>query len=144
MKLFTIGFTKSKASNFFSRLEMAGVHRVLDTRLNRVSQLAGFAKQDDLNFFLNRIGGIKYQVQDLLAPTPDILNAYRKKEMGWDEYERRYLSLLDARKIEHRIDLSELDNACLLCSEATPEHCHRRLAAEYLAQSAEEIEIVHL
>lgn len=144
MKLFTIGFTKSKASDFFGRLEKAGVRKIYDTRLNRTSQLAGFAKQDDLSFFLGKIGGIDYQVETLLAPTADILDAYRKKEMDWTEYARRYLSLLDARKIEKRIEISHLENGCLLCSEATPEHCHRRLAAEYLSEAADHIEIVHL
>lgn len=144
MKLFTIGFTKSKAREFFGRLEKSGVSHVYDTRLNRVSQLAGFAKQDDLAFFLSRIGEIEYSVESLLAPTADMLNAYRKKEMLWPEYERRYLELLDARKVEKRIDLSSLNNVCLLCSEATPEHCHRRLAADYLAKSVAGLEIVHL
>jgi uncharacterized protein (DUF488 family) len=144
MKLFTIGFTKSKAADFFGRLERAGVRHVHDTRLNRVSQLAGFAKQDDLRFFLGRIGGIGYSVEALLAPTADILDAYRKKELGWDEYARRYLALLDARKVEHRIALDGLADACLLCSEATPDHCHRRLAADYLALSTTGVEIVHL
>ncbi|EZP73664.1 hypothetical protein BV96_01107 [Sphingomonas paucimobilis] len=144
MKLFTIGFTKSKASNFFGRLEKAGVNRVVDTRLNRISQLAGFAKQDDLNFFLSRIAGIAYEVEELLAPTADILDAYRKKEMGWEEYARRYRSLLDARKIEQRLDLGHLQGTCLLCSEATPDHCHRRLAAEYLSEARADLEIVHL
>ncbi|RSU45574.1 DUF488 domain-containing protein [Sphingomonas sp. S-NIH.Pt15_0812] len=144
MKLFTIGFTKSKAREFFGRLERSGVRRVYDTRLNRASQLAGFAKQDDLSFFLSRIGEIEYSVEALLAPTADMLDAYRKKEMGWPEYERRYLELLDARKVEKRIDLSSLNNGCLLCSEATPEHCHRRLAADYLAKSVVDLEIIHL
>ena len=144
MKLFTIGFTKSKAAHFFGRLEHAGVTRVHDTRLNRVSQLAGFAKQDDLSFFLERIGGIGYQVEALLAPTADILDAYRKKQIGWDEYARRYLDLLAARKVEHRIALHDLDRTCLLCSEAKPDHCHRRLAADYLAQAVSGLDIVHL
>lgn len=144
MKLFTIGFTKSKAADFFARLDRAGVRHVHDTRLNRVSQLAGFAKQDDLRFFLGRIANIDYSVEPLLAPTADILDAYRKKELGWDEYARRYLALLDTRKVEHRLAVADLADACLLCSEATPEHCHRRLAAEYLALSITGVEIVHL
>ena len=144
MKLFTIGFTKSKAADFFARLDRAGVRHVHDTRLNRVSQLAGFAKQDDLRFFLGRIANINYSVEPLLAPTADILDAYRKKELGWDEYARRYLALLDARKVEHRLVVADLADACLLCSEATPEHCHRRLAADYLALSTTGVEIVHL
>ncbi len=144
MKLFTIGFTKSNAANFFGRLQRAGVRQVRDTRLNRISQLAGFAKQDDLDFFLGRIGNIAYSVEALLAPTPDILDAYRKKQIGWDEYAQRYMSLLDARKIEKRIKLDDLDHHCLLCSEATPDHCHRTLAANYLSECVPDLEIVHL
>jgi hypothetical protein len=82
VKLFTIGFTKSKAREFFGRLETSGVRHVYDTRLNRVSQLAGFAKQDDLSFFLSRIGEIEYSVEALLAPTADMLDAYRKKAIS--------------------------------------------------------------
>jgi uncharacterized protein (DUF488 family) len=144
MKLFTIGFTKSTASGFFGRLQSAGVRHVRDTRRNRVSQLAGFAKEADLGFFLNRIGDIAYSVEELLAPTGEMLDAYRKKELSWREYERRYLDLLDARKVDKRIDLAKLDHHCLLCSEATPEHCHRRLAANYIAEARADVEIVHL
>jgi uncharacterized protein (DUF488 family) len=144
MKLYTIGFTKSKARDFFARLQRAGVRQVYDTRLNRVSQLSGFAKQDDLSFFLSEIADIKYSVSELLAPTSDILDAYRKKEMGWTEYERRYLDLLNARKVEDRIDLDKLHEGCLLCSEATPDRCHRRLAANYLSEAASGLEIIHL
>ena len=144
MKLFTIGFTRSKAAHFFGRLQAAGVTRVHDTRLNRTSQLAGFAKQDDLAFFLERIGGIGYRVEALLAPTAEMLDAYRAKQIGWDEYARRYLDLLVARRVEQRIAPGELDHHCLLCSEATPEHCHRRLAADYLSDTVGGLEIVHL
>jgi uncharacterized protein (DUF488 family) len=144
VKLFTIGFTKSKASDFFGRLQRAGVRHVQDTRLNRVSQLSGFAKQDDLRFFLDRIGGIGYSVEALLAPAAEDLDAYRKKELGWEEYARRYSTLLAARKVEQRIDLHSLDGGCLLCSEATPERCHRRLAADYLAEAAGGATVVHL
>ncbi|HVJ01246.1 MAG TPA: DUF488 domain-containing protein [Sphingomonas sp.] len=144
MKLYTIGFTQTKAQNFFDRLEKAGVKSVLDTRLNRVSQLAGFAKQADLSFFLERLSGIHYSVEQSLAPTADMLDAYRKKEIGWSEYERRYLELLNARKVENSIDMTKLDYCCLLCSEAKPDHCHRRLAANYLAEARDNITIIHL
>lgn len=144
MKLFTIGFTKSKASHFFERLERAGITRVLDTRLNRTSQLSGFAKEDDLKFFLQKASGIDYEVKKILAPTSEILDAYRKKEMGWSEYARRYLDLLSGRKVEHVLSTTNLDHVCLLCSEATPEHCHRRLAAEYLADAIPNVTVQHL
>lgn len=144
MKLFTIGFTKSKARHFFGRLERSGIKRVIDTRINRSSQLSGFAKEDDLKFFLEKINSIEYSVEEILAPTADILSAYRKNEMGWSEYARRYLDLLSQRKVERHIVSMDLDHVCLLCSEATPEHCHRRLAAEYLSDAMTEITIQHL
>lgn len=144
MKLFTIGFTKSKARHFFGRLERSGIRRVIDTRINRSSQLSGFAKEDDLKFFLEKISSIEYSVEEILAPTADILSAYRKNEMGWSEYARRYLDLLSQRKVERHIVAMDLDHVCLLCSEATPEHCHRRLAAEYLSDAMTEMTIQHL
>ncbi|PUB13716.1 DUF488 domain-containing protein [Yoonia sediminilitoris] len=144
MKIYTIGFTKSTARDFFGRLNTAGVKHVYDTRLNRTSQLSGFAKQKDLDFFLSKIGGINYSVDALLAPTADILSAFRKNEISWVEYERRYLDLLSSRKVEKHFDIDQMHEGCLLCSEATPEHCHRRLAANYLAQARTDVEIVHL
>jgi uncharacterized protein (DUF488 family) len=144
MKLYTIGFTKSSAKDFFGRLSKARVKHVYDTRLNRTSQLSGFAKQNDLKFFLSNIGDIEYSVDALLAPTADILSAFRKNQISWQEYERRYLDLLAARRVESHFDLDSMHEGCLLCSEATPDHCHRRLAANYLAEAREDVEIVHL
>ena len=145
MKLFTIGFTKSTASAFFSRLRDAGVARVLDTRANRSSQLAGFSKEADLKFFLSAITSIDYQVANILAPDKTLLKAYRSRELDWDEYARRYVAALSAKKVEqHFRDSHLLDHACLLCSEHEPDQCHRRLAAEYLREASGNIEIKHL
>jgi len=144
IKLYTIGFTKSPARKFFGRLTTAGVTRVLDTRLNRISQLSGFAKQEDLRYFLSEVSNITYDIEDALAPTADILDAYRKKEISWDEYARRYLDLLVKREIDRKLRIEDLHQTCLLCSEATPEHCHRRLAANFLAESRSDVQIVHL
>lgn len=144
MTIFTIGFTHKSAERFFGLLVNAGVTRVIDIRLHSTSQLAGFAKRDDLRFFLGSIGKIDYRHEPLLAPTEDLLSDYRKKRIGWDEYELRFLSLLRERQVEARLDRSLFDQVCLLCSEATPEHCHRRLIAEYLQQQWGSIEIVHL
>jgi uncharacterized protein (DUF488 family) len=143
MKLYTIGFTKSSAEKFFSRLEEAGVRKVVDTRLHRDSQLSGFAKQLDLPFFLSTINKMDYGVSELLAPTSEILGAYRKK-IKWAEYEKLYRDLLISRRVEVNLTPHALDHCCLLCSEPTPEHCHRRLAAEYLSGEWGGIEIVHL
>ena len=144
MKLFTIGFTGTSARNFFARLKNAGVRTILDTRLNNVSQLAGFAKRDDLEFFAESIAGSRYKCLPVLAPTKDILDAYRKKAIDWPEYERRYRSLIAERGVERSIVKTDLDGGCLLCSEAKPHHCHRRIAAEYLKENMGDIEIVHL
>ncbi|MER9395606.1 MULTISPECIES: DUF488 domain-containing protein [unclassified Mesorhizobium] len=128
----TIGFTKSNAENFFERLLKAGVKRVVDVRLHNTSQLAAFAKADDLAYFLKKIGGIQYVHQPLLAPTDNILKAYKKEKGDWSVYQERFLHLMAERKIEQRLKPEMLAGACLLCSEATPHHCHRRLVCEYL------------
>jgi uncharacterized protein (DUF488 family) len=145
MKLFTIGFTKTSAEHFFARLSRARVRTLVDVRLNNVSQLAGFAKKDDLRYFAASIGGIGYDHRPELAPTQAMLDAYRKGEGkgDWPAYARRFRDLIARRRIE-AIDRSALDGACLLCSEDTPHHCHRRLVAEYLRDKWGDVEIEHL
>jgi uncharacterized protein (DUF488 family) len=143
--LFTIGFTQKKAEQFFETLIKSGVKRVIDTRLNNVSQLAGFAKKPDLAYFLQKIGGIEYiHILDL-APTKDILDAYKKKEITWDSYEQKFNQLITQRKIESKLSIDIIDKSCLLCSELKPHNCHRRLVAEYLQNNLEKnIKIHHL
>lgn len=144
MKLFTIGFTKTTAKGFFDRLKRSGARKIVDVRLNNVSQLAGFAKRDDLAYFSKEICGMSYQHMPQLAPTKDILDDYKKrKEMQWTEYEERFLSLMAKRHIE-TIDKENIDGGCLLCSEDKPHHCHRRLVAEYLKKKWGDVDIVHL
>lgn len=143
MKLFTIGFTKTSAEGFFSRLSDAHVNTLIDVRLNNVSQLAGFAKKDDLRYFAKAICGIGYEHLPELAPTQDILDDYRKSRGAWPVYEGRFLNLMARRQIE-TLDRSSLDRGCLLCSEDKPHHCHRRLVAEYLKSRWGDVEIVHL
>ena len=128
----TIGFTKTTAEGFFERLLKSGVKRVVDVRLHNTSQLAGFAKSDDLAYFLKKIGGIEYAHQPLLAPTDAMLKAYKKEKGDWDAYEARFMALMAQRQIENRLRPEMLEGTCLLCSEATPHHCHRRLVCEYL------------
>ena len=144
MTLFTIGFTKTSAERFFARLRDAGVQRLLDVRLRNVSQLAGFAKRDDLEFFLRELCGIAYQHVPELAPTSELLDAYKKKRLTWDRYELRFGELMRERQIETLVSPEEIEAACLLCSEAEPGRCHRRLIAEYLADRLEGVEIHHL
>ena len=144
INLFTIGFTQKSAQQFFESLINAGVRRVIDTRLNNVSQLAGFAKRKDLEYFLQRIGNIEYiHILDL-APTQEILDDYKKKKGDWETYQKKFLELMRDRQIEEKISPNILDDGCLLCSEAKPHHCHRRLVAEYLSEKWGNTTINHL
>ncbi len=144
MTVYTIGFTKTSAESFFGRLQKAGVKKVLDVRLNNVSQLAGFAKKNDLRYFLAAICGVEYAHRPELAPTQELLDAYKKDGGQWAEYERRFLDLMASRGVERTVPREALDGACLLCSEDTAGHCHRRLVAEYLKDKWGDLEIVHL
>jgi len=144
MKLFTIGFTQKSAEVFFGRLSRAGVKRVIDIRLNNVSQLAGFAKRDDLRYFLKAICGIDYIHLPELAPTQEILDHFKKKKGDWLAYEKEFRPLLSQRKPEETLSRDLFDSGCLLCSEDRPDHCHRRLVAEHLAKKWGNLEIVHL
>jgi uncharacterized protein (DUF488 family) len=144
MKVYTIGFTKTSAESFFTRLQKAGVKKVLDVRLNNVSQLAGFAKKNDLRYFLKAICGIEYSHRPELAPTQEMLNAYKKEGGQWADYEKRFLELMASRRIEQTVPRDAVDGACLLCSEDTQHHCHRRLVAEYLKDKWGDLEIAHL
>jgi uncharacterized protein (DUF488 family) len=144
MKIFTIGFTKKSAESFFTKLQLAGVSRLVDVRLNNVSQLAGFAKRDDLRYFLRAICHIDYAHLPELAPTQRILDEYKKRKGDWDLYERQFLDLLTARHIENKLAPEILDGACLLCSEDKPSRCHRRLVAEYLKDKWDSVQIEHI
>lgn len=144
MKVFTIGFTKKSAEQFFTRLKQPGLQRVVDTRLNNVSQLAGFTKKEDLRFFLREVGHIDYLHLPALAPTQEMLEAYKKNGGDWATYERQFLALMAERHIETTVDKSLLAGACLLCSEPTPHYCHRRLVAEYLRGKWGDVDIQHL
>lgn len=144
MKIFSIGFTKKNAEQFFTRLKQAGLERVVDTRLNNVSQLAGFTKKNDLCFFLREICHIDYVHLPELAPTQDILDAYKKNGGDWPTYERQFLALMAKRRVEATLDKKLIVGGCLLCSEATPDHCHRRLVAEYLREKWGDVDIQHL
>ena len=144
MKIFTIGFTKTTAEAFFNRLQKAGVKKVVDLRLNNVSQLAGFAKKDDLRYFLKSISGIEYIHLPELAPTKEIFDNIKKKKGQWTDFEKQFNELMKTRRIEETIIRDSVDGACLLCSEAKPHNCHRRLVAEYLREKWGDIEIVHL
>jgi uncharacterized protein (DUF488 family) len=145
MEIYTVGFTKKTAAQFFGSLRQANIQRLVDVRLNNSSQLAGFAKKDDLPFFLNEICHIEYQHEPLLAPTQDMLDAYKKQKGSWLDYQQHFLALMRDRRVEERINpkLFEIPTV-LLCSEATAEHCHRRLVLEYLQEKWGNLEIIHI
>ncbi len=144
-KLFTIGFAGKNAEKFFRLLKNSGGKRLIDIRLNNVSQLAGFTKRDDLRFFLKEILNWDYFHCLELAPTKDILDGFKSGKITWPEYEKEYFALLSSRKVESSFKFEDLNLSVLLCSESRPEQCHRRLAAEYLKKaSSVNFEICHL
>lgn len=132
MKVYTIGFTQKNAETFFNFLRLAKIQTLIDVRLNNSSQLAGFAKSNDLKFFLKEICGAEYVHFPELAPTKDILNAYKKGDISWDIYSDRFINLMAQRHVERLIKPELFDHGCLLCSEHEPHLCHRRLVVEYV------------
>lgn len=145
MEITTIGFTQHTAESFFGRLRTARIEQLIDVRINNVSQLAGFAKRDDLRFFLRELCDASYVHETLLAPTDTLLKEYRDKSISWTEYEKRFLGLMEERAIEDRVPRELFaKRSALLCSEHTPEKCHRRLVADYLGEHWGNLTVVHL
>lgn len=145
MKIYTIGFTKKSAEEFFTLIKKSGVKRVIDVRRNNTSQLSGFAKENDLKYFLKALCHVDYIHALDLAPTEEILLPYRHKEHTWQDFKKDYLKLLAERKVETTLDKKLLVNSCLLCGEAEPDHCHREFLIEYLqAHWNDKIEVEHL
>ena len=142
--LFTVGFVGKSAEQFFHLLVQAGVRRVIDVRLYNNSQLAGYTKCNDLEYFLKTIVGAEYLYLPNFAPTKELLDGYKKKTISWQEYVRRYQNLLRYRQPRYEVDDTMLDRACLLCAESTADQCHRRLAAEYLQNTWPNLTIKHL
>lgn len=145
MEIYTIGFTQTTAEHFFGRLKEAGVKRLVDVRLKNDSQLAGFAKARDLPYFLRTLIGASYIHEPNLAPTPEILDAFKKEKGDWETYVVDFMNLMKQRSIQNELNPVDFEvPSALLCSEATAEHCHRRLVVEYLAQHWPDITAVHL
>lgn len=145
LNIFTIGFTKKSADVFFNFLKEANISTLIDVRLNNVSQLSGFAKRDDLKYFLHELCAAEYVHLPDLAPTKEILNAYKKGDIPWEAYEDKFLNLMSQRHIERLVKPALLDNGCLLCSEHEPHLCHRRLVVEYLNENSNlDLKVKHL
>ncbi len=145
MRIYTIGFTRKPAARFFSLLGDNAVRLLVDIRLRPDGQLAGFAKRLDLPYFLEQLVDCGYRHMDRFAPTDEILTDYRRNR-DWSAYVRRFEALMDERDVPAAIDRALFEDClcCLLCSEATPERCHRRLVAERLARAWSDTEVVHL
>jgi uncharacterized protein (DUF488 family) len=143
MNLYTIGFTKKTAEDFFEALKKNGIKKIIDIRLNNKSQLAGFTKIPDFEYFLKLIG-VEYEYYPEFAPDKKLLEDYRKKIINWNEYEKRYIELLNEREILNKVKNINFADCCLLCSEAEPDKCHRRLLAEYIAKKLERVNIIHI
>lgn len=146
MNIFTIGFTQKSAEEFFTLLAKNNIECLIDVRLNNISQLAGFAKAKDLQYFLKKICDIDYVHNIKYAPTKDILDDYKKKKISWQEYETKYNNLIKIRHVEQQFlkDSNGYNNICLLCSENTAQYCHRRLLAQYLKNNCENVIIKHI
>ena len=144
MKIYTIGFTQKNAEEFFSKIKSHHVRRLIDIRIHPNGQLSGFAKQEDLPYFLKGLAdNFGYAYMPDLAPTKDILKEYRD-DGDWERYVTRFESLMDERNIPHALNPDDFNESCLLCSEVTPEQCHRRLVAERFAKHWQDVEIIHL
>ena len=139
MKIFTIGFTKKTAEQFFDTLSRNGVKKIFDIRLNNKSQLAAFTKEEDLRYFLKKICEIEYRHIPQCAPSEELLKKYQKKEIDWKGYEKEYKELINKRNVVSLFNKNNLENSCFLCSEPTAEKCHRRLLTEYLKDQFPEI-----
>lgn len=145
MNIYTIGFAKKTASEFFNTLKKYNIDKLIDIRLNNTSQLAAFTKQKDLEFFLKEICNIRYEHIPEFAPSQEILDGWKKKKISWDEYEQKFNTLLEKRGIVDKfIKQIGQDRVLFLCSEPSPKHCHRRLTAEAIANRLPNIDIIHL
>jgi Protein of unknown function, DUF488. len=147
VKLYTIGFTQKTAEQFFERIKQQGIELLVDVRLNTKSQLAGFTKGPDLAYFLKEICKTDYIHCEEYAPTKELLSEYRKGTISWETYEERFDAIMERRGACKRFfsRFANYDKVCLLCSEATAEHCHRRLVAEKICSCAPEtVEVIHL
>lgn len=146
MKVFTIGFTQKTARKFFNLLRDNNVKMVVDIRLNNTSQLASFAKGEDLKFFLTEFCNIGYIHDTTFAPTEILLKEYKNKNVSWLEYEKEFDRIMEGRSIKNYIakNYADKDSICLLCSEALPNQCHRRLVAEIFKETLGDVQIIHL
>ncbi len=144
-KIYTIGSSGKDAETFFELLRRYGIQRLIDVRLKNTSQLAGFTKRKDLAYFLRQILNAEYIHDPMLAPTNNLLRDYEKGKIAWEDYAKHFRQLLDQRRPQdnYKPDFFSTPTV-LLCSEPKPDHCHRRLVAEYLVETWSQGEVHHL
>ncbi|MFH2060466.1 MAG: DUF488 domain-containing protein [Pseudomonadota bacterium] len=143
-KLYTIGYTQKTAEEFFGLLKANEIQQLFDIRLYNNTQLAGFTKQDSLEYFLWELLKIGYRCFPLMAPSKELFDDSKKNGLPWKDYELRFNRLIRDRAIEHMIEEYQIDHTCLLCCEPEATNCHRRLVAEYLQKHFDDIEIIHI
>ena len=145
MTIFTVGFTQKSAREFFELIKRNKIELLVDVRLNNQSQLAGFSKGKDLEYFLKEIANCEYEHQLLYAPTKELLDDYKKKKIDWDTYTEVFNGLIEKRDMKTHFEKNYLkrNNVVLLCSEAVPDMCHRRLIAEAMEKTFD-VTVIHL
>ncbi len=144
MELFTIGHTKKSAEKFFGIIGDNKIEIVADVRLYNSTQLAGFSKSSDLQYFLKKICGCNYIALKQLAPNPSLFENYKNGKTSWNEYEKIYNKFLDTQANLDFFYAFKNKRICILCAESTPEHCHRRLIAEKISKTYDDVKITHL
>ena len=144
MELFTIGYTKKSAEKFFEIMSDNKIEIVADVRLYNSTQLAGFSKSVDLQYFLKKICGCNYIALKQLAPNPSLFENYKNGKTTWNEYEKIYNKFLDTQANLDFFYAFKNKRICILCAESTPEHCHRRLIAEKISKTHDNVKITHL
>ena len=146
MTLYTIGSSKKSSRQFFQSIKYHMIQILVDVRLKNDSQLLGFTRKRDLPYLLE-LHNCKYEHCVNYAPTAEILTDWKKKRITWPEYEQRYHALM-TEKNSVRDFMTRYygvyESVCLLCSEVSPEHCHRRLLAEMLHEQKNDIEVLHI
>jgi uncharacterized protein (DUF488 family) len=146
LEIYTSGTSGITAERFFLRLRELKATSVIDTRIHPSSQLSGYSKQESLKYFLKEILQIPYIYESQLCPIEQDFKLYKNKQMIWKTYQDKYYQLLINRNIKEKIDFSPWgDRPVILCSESSPDQCHRRLAAEFISSTLNLVsEIKHL
>jgi uncharacterized protein (DUF488 family) len=147
MQIYTLGFIKKTAEEFFTLIKENKIELLLDIRTNKQTQLPGLTKGRDLEFFLNEICHCQYVYEPLFTPTKQLVEDYLEGKVTWSEYEEIFNETMEERKIEQIFQekYMHFNRICLLCNEQDPRNCHRRLVAERLQDKLQsEVEIIHI